>query len=342
MDPRRVWDDVAAWIESCSTPPAGYLDLEVAYAFHTHIADRSIHSPILSLVGPPEYGKTRQGKAIVYVARRGVWTDTPRESHILRYATAIGATLFLDLWSAWNSIQRTGIEDIVLHRFEQGAKVARINDFKAGPFRDTQYYTVYGPTILASNTSLPPVLMSRCLTIPMRQSAAKPPRYPVEQDALPLRAALIGWRANASATPLPHVDCRLGGRLADIALPLLQVTQLVAPDRMGIISGALEEMRDERYQRSAETWEGRVVSALGSLYEQVENGLLQVRLVSEKANEGYRNNQQLDERNVSDVLRSLGFKTKPYGHDRRAHMEYEEALVRDLTISLLGRVGGGE
>lgn len=335
-DPRRLWDAVADWIASCSMVPDGYLDLEVAFAFHTHVADRFTFSPILALVGPPEHGKTRQGKAILNVARRGVWTETPREAHVLRYADDLDATLFLDLWDAWPSIQRANIEDVILQRFERGAKVARVNDFKAGPISDTRYYSVFGPTILASNTSLPPVLMSRALPVPMRQCAAKPSRYPLEEDALPLRAALIAWRANTLGSQFAEVPVGLGGRLADLAQPLLQVTHVVAPDRLGAVVTALEEMRDLRYQRNAETTEGRVVAALVALRQEVAGGLLSVRAVCSIMNEGHNPSQCLGERQVGDVLRYLGFKTKPFGHDRRAHVLYEDAAVEELAIAQLG------
>ena len=326
-DSRELWDDVGQWITSCSVPPTGYLDLQVSFAFHTHVADRCTHSPILLLAGPPEHGKTRQGKSIVYVAHRGVWTEMPHEAHIL------------DLWDAWGSIQREGIEDVMMHRFERGAKIPRVNKFDAGPFADTRYYEVYGPTIVGSNTTPPPVLMSRCLPIPMRQSTVKPPRYPEEVDALPLRAALIAWRANTFGVPFPTVSCGLTGRLGDLARPLLQVTQLVAPDRLEQVVAALDAMPDQRHQRNAETWEGRIVSSLLTLAGQVQNGLLSLKVLCEKVNEGYGKALWRTERQVGDVLRLLGFKTRVYGKERRAHVDYDTGLVKDLVASLLG--GGG-
>jgi len=131
----------------------------------------------------------------------------------------------------------------------------------------------------------------------------------------------------------------LTGRLGDLARPLLQVTQLVAPDRLEQVVAALDAMRDQRHQRNAETWEGRIVSSLLTLAGQVQNGLLSLKVLCEKVNEGYGKALWRTERQVGDVLRLLGFKTRVYGKERRAHVDYDTGLVKDLVASLLG--GGG-
>ncbi len=122
--PRDLWAEITEWISRSAVPPAGCLDVLVAWVFHTHCCHKSLHSPIISLVGVQEHGKTRLGKALLYPSRRGILTETPRQAHLLRYASDLDATLFLDLYDAWGSIRRTGIEDIILHRFSRGTTVS--------------------------------------------------------------------------------------------------------------------------------------------------------------------------------------------------------------------------
>jgi hypothetical protein len=61
----------------------------------------------------------------------------------------LGATLFFDVLDIWNKAQKAGTEDILLLRYEKGATVPRVLYPDRGPFRDTVYYDIYGPTIVA-------------------------------------------------------------------------------------------------------------------------------------------------------------------------------------------------
>jgi len=335
-NPRDLWEIVGAWIRRCAVPPAGYLDMLIAFVFHTHCTERSIHSPILALVGTQEHGKTRLGSALLHVARRGILTEAPRDAHLLRLANDLDATLFLDCWDLWQAVSRRGAEDIILHRFARGAKVMRVTRFEAGPLKDTNWYRVYGPTILASNKSLPSVLESRCLHVAMGHQKADGLTYPLEEDALPIRAALIAWRAGTLGQELPFTPNPLSGRMADIGKALLQLTKEVAPDRLESVLRALTDMQEERHDRNAASAEGKVVRALVELRAVVKAGLLSVETVTDEANASAERGFELTNQHVGNLLRELGLRTRLFGAKRLKHVVYDWDRVRSLAETLLG------
>ncbi len=338
-NPRETWDEIEEWINRSARPPEGYTDLLISWIFHTHRTEAALHSPIISLEGPPELGKTRMGKALAYPSRRPVVTEMPREAHLLRYANDLDATLFLDVEDASLMLGRKGVDDIVLLRFGRGAKVARVNDYKAGALRDMVYYEIFGPTIIASNTPIREPLTSRCLPIPMRHADAKGLEYPLEENALHLRAHLIAWRGETMMEELPHVDVPFSGRLADISEPLLRICQVVAPDRLDAVIETFRSIGDRRAQRYAETWEGRTLKALVALKPDVRNGLLPVRRIVEFVNKGVaREPDTLTEQQVGNVLRTFGFRTRPYGKERRKHVEYRWEHIVSHARACMGHV----
>ena len=74
-----------------------YLDLLVLFDFHTYLIERFSFSPILYLFADKERGKTRTAKGLIYIARRGIMTETLREANLIRWSKDHRATLLFDV-----------------------------------------------------------------------------------------------------------------------------------------------------------------------------------------------------------------------------------------------------
>jgi len=123
------------------------------------------YCPYILFNAVAERGKSRTGKSVTYVAFRGIHLIELREATIFRYSQHLHGTLFLDLLDISKKAEKGGCEDILLLRYEKGAKCSRVQYPDQGPFNDTVYYDIYGPTIISSNEQPHKILETRCLPI---------------------------------------------------------------------------------------------------------------------------------------------------------------------------------
>ena len=123
--------------------------------------------PYILFWAEPEPGKSRTGKACTYVTYRGVHVVDLREANLFRFSENLEATIFFDLKDIWKKAERSRCEDILLERFEKGAKISRVISPEKGPFKDTFFYSVLGQTIIATNEPVHRILGTRCISIAM-------------------------------------------------------------------------------------------------------------------------------------------------------------------------------
>lgn len=133
-----------------------------------------------------------------HVVMRGLRTETLREANIFRWSEDLGATLFFDVLNLWKKAEREKSEDILLNRFEKGARAARVLYPEKGRFEDTRYFDIFGATIIATNESVHKILDTRCLTIPMPPAKKRYDSEPTLELRLPLRERLVAksWLQN--------------------------------------------------------------------------------------------------------------------------------------------------
>lgn len=280
---------------------------------------------ILFFYAVPERGKTRTGKALTYVSYRGVHCVDLRETNLFRYSQELRATLFLDIMDLWKKAERNQSEDVLLLRYEKGATVARVLYPEKGAFKDTKYYRVYGPTVMASNQPVHKILDTRCLTFQMPN---RPGRYinPSPEKALPLRAKLTAWRARHMDGPLPEVAPIDGiqGRLWDITQPLFQVCKLVAPERLDALVEAVLNIATDRTEEKQSSDDGQLVQVL---IEMSPSGLAEWDILTGDITDIFNKDRPADwQKNVRTIarrLRALGVKTKLVSGKSRTFLNTE-------------------
>jgi hypothetical protein len=263
-----LFHDVLSHLKRFSYLPDHQFIVVACYVFLTYIQDHlNIHYfPMLLFWSAPERGKSRTGKAVAACSFRGIHVVDLREANLFRYSQDFRATLFIDVMDLWKKTEKNGSEDILLLRYEKGAKVARVLYPEKGPLNDMIFFDVYGPTIMASNEPVHHILDTRCIPIAMQN---RPGTYenPTAETALEIRERLTAWRASAMGLSLPNIQPIPGvsGRLWDISEPLFQVCQMVAPSHMNTLENAILEIAGARVEDKQDTLDGQVVGILKDL-----------------------------------------------------------------------------
>jgi hypothetical protein len=328
----EVYGEILTRLRKSSQLPTDlHYHLLDAFVFFTHLPESVEIYPFIHFFGPPERGKSRVVKTLRDLCFRSFMTETLNEAYLFRFAEHFRGTLLLDLYEISERAMKKGCTDLLLNRYERGARVARVTAPDRGPFRDTQYFDCWGPTILATNKAIPSKdpLLSRCLQIVMPEARGIYPRYDAK-GIMEIRAALLGFRASNMARTLSAVVPPCPGRLGDLLHPLLSVSKLLPPDAEESILSLVSEILEEKQQSEAETLEGRICQALYDLHGEVREGMLQTEKLRSTLNEGVKEEFQISSIRLGMTLRAIGIKTKPFGIDRLSHIVWNQPMFQRL------------
>jgi len=268
-----IYDDLLFYLKRFSALDDEQWAIVAHYVFLTYLHDHPgiDYCPYILFHAVPERGKSRTGKSVAYVAFRGIHLIELREATIFRYSQNLHGTLFLDLLDLSKKAERGGCDDILLLRYEKGAKCCRVQYPDQGPFNDTVYYDIYGPTIIASNEPLHKILETRCLPIIMPNL---PGNYenPRPELALELKERLTAWRAKNILINFTNIEPIEGisGRLWDITKPMFFVNSLLRVD-FQILEESILTIAGEKDESRKDTVEGRLVAIIKEITD--EGGL---------------------------------------------------------------------
>jgi hypothetical protein len=327
----RLFDDLVSYHREVSElPEDAWYDLLAAYDFHTYLYERFEYSPILCLFAVPERGKSRTGKGVAYVAFRGIHVESLRDSYIVRVASNLHAMLFFDVMDVWKRAEKAGSEDILLHRYEKGAKVPRVLYPEKGAFRDTVYYDIFGPTVIATNEGVHKILDTRCVPLTMPETARRFETAVTPGMGLPLRERLVAFRAIHASTTLPQVPKPAPGRLGDILQPLFQIVDMVKPERAEALQGLVNKIKDRRLTESADTLEAHVVRIVRDSLDHADKGALRVGVIVDSINEDRPEHLHYTSQRIGRVLTSLGFERHRQGATGSAAYLMDQGLIARL------------
>src|SRR3990167_364331 len=197
--------------------------------FHTYLIEKANYSPIIYFYSVAERGKSRTLKGMTYVAFRGIRKGDIRDAQLLRDCTHLRATLAFDMTDFWEKVKLSGSQDVILNRYERGTTVSRVNRPDKGPFRDTDYFDVFGPTILATNEIISDIADTRAIPIIMRKSDREFDNDITPETGLGFKEQLTAFRLIHFKDELPKVTRIAKSRLGDIVAPLYQILMKVAP-----------------------------------------------------------------------------------------------------------------
>jgi hypothetical protein len=326
-----LYNDVRVYYrQAAELPDDAYYDLLTVWTFHTYLPEPCHYSPEICFDSVPECGKSRSGKAMTYVAWRGIHVESLRDAYLVRMAHNFRATIFFDVMNLWQKAEKAGSEDIILGRFERGITVPRVLYPERGPHRDTVYYDIFGPTIIATNISVHRILDTRAITINMPQSDRRFEMDLTPEYALPLKERLTAWRARHLGGPLEEINKPAIGRLGDILKPLVQTIRLVRPDKEAEFLRLIQKLEKKRLQDKADSFEGQILLAVDSLRDQVEGGILAVKTITDAFNENKPEKFQITYERMGRKLKSLGFEKGRTGTGASAIIWDEEKIAKIL------------
>jgi hypothetical protein len=334
--PGILYDDLLAYHMAISELPGeSYYDLITAWDFHTHLLEPAHYSPELCLFSVPVRGKTRTGQGAIYVARRGIHVESLRDAYLVRLSHNFQATIFFDVMSLWKKAEKAGSEDIILGRFERGLKVPRVLYPERGPHRDTVFYEIFGPTIIATNVGVHNILDTRAVQINMPQTDRDFEQDVTPEAALPLKERLTAFRAHYLGKCLPESPKPASGRLGDILKPLLQIVRLVKPEREPVFLELVREL--ERVIDKSDSLEAQILLVLDSLRGQVDKSILPVKTITDTFNEGKPENAKFTYQRMGRKLWPMGFTKGSTGDGASAILWDDEKFMRIFSSYGLGK-----
>lgn len=322
-----LFDDLVQYHYALSELPSeDHYRLLAAWVMHTYLVDKFEYSPIPWFHGIAERGKTRTGKGMIYASYRGVHLITLREAHLLRLAQDLKATLFIDVMDLWKKAEAAGSEDILLCRFERGAKVPRVLYPSKGKFRDTVYFNVYGPTVVATNEAVNEIFGSRTTPIIMPESARQFEGDIKPEDGLPFRERLVGFRGRWIDRDLPDVPKPCAGRLGDILRPLRQIVNTVCPNEDWFLN-LIKGLEVQRKHVGADSLDAQVVAAMVQARGSIHNGHLLNEVLLSTLNEKRSEREKITPQKLGKIIARLGFEKYSSGQQRGFYWK-DELVVR--------------
>jgi hypothetical protein len=260
-----LFDDILAYLRRFSRLPDDQWLVVGLFILSTYLQDHPAirYSPMILFHAAPERGKSRSGKAVTYVAYRGVHLVDMRETNIFRYSGNLGATIFFDIMDLSKAIKRAGSTDIMLLRYEKGATVPRVLNPDRGAFKDTTHYPVFGPTIMASNAPVHKILGSRCITYTM-PNAPGVYENPTKEFGQEIKERLVAWRCKMMDAPLQDIlpIDGISGRLWDITKPLFQICLQSCSERYKDLVNAVCDIAGQRVQEKKESFDGLLIQVI--------------------------------------------------------------------------------
>jgi len=311
-------------------PGEEYYSFLACWDMHTYVLEQVQYSPIICFSALPARGKTRTGKGLIYVAYRGVYEQSLREANIIRFGDNYQGTMFFDIRDFWRRVELCGSEDIFLSRFEKGGRVSRVMYPDRGPFLDTVSYRVFGSTIICTNEPIDEILETRSITLNMRDAVRQFDTDVLPENGLVLREKLLAFRAKQLDVPLPPVTEKpASSRLGDILRPIQQVLLLVNPDGNAEFLRFAAQLEADRQAAAILDPIAQIARAVVESRDKVDRGILSVKDVTDKINEGRSDRFHLSPQRIGRQLRTMGLKAGRTGNGSSAYF-WDEGVIDGL------------
>jgi len=317
----QLFQDLVEYHRSISELPSdNHYNFLAAWDMQTYFMEKFEYYPIIWFYAVPARGKSRTAKGMTYVSWRGVILTTVREAHIIRLATNHRATLFFDIMDLWKKVERGNADDIMLHRFERGGKVARVMDPDKGPFRDTKWFEIYGPTIIATNETIHEILESRSIQIVMPETSKMFEDDVKEVNGLPFRERLVAFRARWIDRQLPSVTKPTTGRLGDIMKSIRQIVNVVGQDESWFLEFT-EQVEESKRRDGLDTDDAKVVNAIVQSMDEIENGHLLHGFILGEINRDRPERFHMSPQRLGRITKRIGFKKYNSGEARGIYID---------------------
>ena len=201
-----------------------------------------------------------------------------------------------------------------------------------GPFRDTTYYDIYGPTIIATNKMIHEILETRAIQIVMPETTQVFENDVIELDALPFRERLVAFRARWIDRQLPNVKKPVIGRLGDILKPIRQIVNAIGQDESWFLEFT-KQVDELRRKDGLDSDDAKVINAIVQTIDKVENEHLLHKFIIDRINSDRPERYHMSPQRLGRITKRLGFKKYNSGEARGIYID------ADLLNRLCQRYG---
>ena len=288
-------------------PDKDLYHLLVIWDFHTYLIEKANFSPMIYFYSIAERGKSRTLKGMVNVAYRGIRKGDIRDAQLIRDCTHLKATLAFDMMDFWDKVTSAGSVDVILNRYERGMTISRVNRPDKGAFRDTDYYDVFGPTVLATNEIINTIADTRAIPIVMIKSDKDFEEEVVPEKALPLREELTAFRLAHYNDDLIQTKKIVKSRLGDIVRPLHQILMKVNPEEEELFIKLIKKVEKTKLVEKIGSTDSDIIQAWVNAKGEAVGGVLACQLVTTEFNVEKDDREKLSSRRVGNRLKSYGF-----------------------------------
>ena len=321
---------VSDYFPTYSTLPTQYhYDYLAWVAFSSHIIERFNYSPILFLVSNTGRGKSPTLKALAYISRRGIYTETFREANIIRWANDYEASLFFDVTNLAKKIDRNDAEDLIFGRAERGVTTSRVLNPDKGAFNDMTDFNMFGITGATSNRDIDQITSERCFTVHMPLSTKIFP-YPQKETSLPVKEKLTAFRMAHFNTSLIEMKKERFGKLEDYFLDYHRMIKTFFPSHEEAFLKFKEIMKEDRGERTANSFEAKMVLLIESLEDKVEDGSLCLLYEDILAEYNLDKEKKLNGAAISSIFRKMGFTPRRNKAGNKRGLFFDKDLINNL------------
>ena len=327
-----LWDTLIHYHKETSELPNDlYYDLLALWDLHTYLIEKIHFSPILYFYAVKERGKSRTGKACIYVSRRGVFTESVREADIIRWGNDHRAALGFDVKDFPRKMQRANCDDLLLSRFEKGAIASRTLFPDKGAFRDTKTFKLFGPTIVMTNRPVDDILESRAISIDMKPTKKRYNSPVLEEEAQDLKARLVAFRFRHKDLDFGEIDKPADGRLGDILAPLHKIVVTIFPNKIRRFEKLVQVIALQKKSVAVDTFDGKVVQAIIEVELLVQDSFISTEDVTKAFNKDKKERFHVRNETIGKKLKALGFSLKTDTKGQKRGVFYDPELVDDLA-----------
>jgi hypothetical protein len=329
----KLYGELIKYHKSISElPDPIYYDLLALFDFHNYLIEKFDFSPILYFFADKERGKTRTAKGLIYIARRGVMTETLREANLIRWGKDHRATMLFDVKNFAKKLDMAQAEDLVYGRAERGVVAARVLFPEKGAFKDTVRFEVFGPTVVTSNRMIDDIGLSRMILIEMKPSENIFTFEPTKENGRSLREKLTGMRLAHMNQEFIKCGKEETGRIEDMFIGYKGMIMTLFPSLKDKYYQIKKIAKHQKLENALDSFEAQIMQIVITHGMAVEEGSLVMThdYICSIYNEGKPEKWHLNPQSLSKTLRGMGFTTKRNSAGDKRGIFYDTIIIDKL------------
>jgi len=317
----KLWHEIKTFLlDHVFLPDERLYDVLTAWVKATWVPEKWSVIPYLLIKGPMSSGKTRLLETLEAISYRGIFSSNMTCSALFRSLELFRPTLFLDEVEVYRKEEYSEVSHLLNAGYRRGQKAWRVEHRQDGTMC-IKGYDVFGMKAMAGTEELVGTLQSRSIIVDMVKNIQRVNFRVNEKRAEAIRNRLLLWRfhqlsqfsslcedgedsedADGVYIQLAVLD---DGRLMELFYCLLKVSNVGTEN---ILDYAMS-MKATRESEEQTTYQYQTLEAMLKCKDEVIDGQLLAKVVTEKMNETVENEKdRFSTKYVLRLLSDLGFK----------------------------------